>query len=201
MKTINDEYYVLDIKEDPTYPRLQLVDNELFRDPFYDTSYVSKTSAVEYNEFIPLKFGNPIPSKPVMADFLSLWAGPVITRRFVDILEPIRISGIQLIPARIEGKSRKVIYDNYYIVHVCHTIMNAVDEEKSDYEAEMEGLLYYGIVLDEDVLAKIHFRKRLVFILEYSGIILFHETVVDEIMKLNPTGVDFVPVKEWKFKI
>jgi hypothetical protein len=54
--------------------------------------------------------------------------------------------------------------------------------------------------LDKEVLGKIPLEERLIFRLEEDETMkLYHKSIVDAIMAVNPTGVQFTKVEDWRF--
>ena len=52
--------------------------------------------------------------------------------------------------------------------------------------------------LDNDRLREIPLNERLIFILEEDcGKMLYHKSVAEAIMAVNPTGVNFTKVEDW----
>jgi len=66
----------------------------------------------------------------------------------------------------------------------------------SKIDGEIRNVMRF--FLDTDALAKIPLEKRLVFLLEEDmPKQIYHKSVVDAIMSVNPTGVGFYQIPEW----
>ena len=158
--------------------------------------YLSKKKSIENPELLLFKFGEPIPRKPKMADYHSS-PKSIISKKIFDVLEPLKIEGIQLLPAQIRGKNDDV-YSDYWAIHVYNRI-RCVDPDLSDCTIDTFNLEDVNkIVLDEKILSKIPLSKRLVFRLEEdTAFQLFHSSIVDIIMKTNPEGVQFTNINNW----
>jgi hypothetical protein len=98
------------------------------------------------------------------------------------------------------------IIEDYICVDVDNNTYVALDKEKSIYtkdDDDDEDMVFYTVekvVLDQKVLSEIPLNKRLGFRLKESpGDYLFHESVIEKIQRLNPTGVFFVNIEEYEF--
>ncbi|MDR2552777.1 MAG: hypothetical protein LBD31_06410, partial [Treponema sp.] len=121
------------------------------------------------------------------------------SKKIFDVLDKMKIKGIQLIPSVITGKNNK-IYENYWYIHIINRYP-ALDREKSIYEWDdfiKVASPLEKVVLNEEYLRTIPLEERLVFYLAENGVEqLFHKSVVEAIMTVNPEGVRFINVKDW----
>jgi hypothetical protein len=92
------------------------------------------------------------------------------------------------------------IIEDYICVVVDNNTYEAMDKEKSDFTMGRRSYNISKVVLDKKVLEEIPLTKRLGFRLkEAPGYPLFHESVIEKIQALNPTGVFFVDIEEYDF--
>ena len=174
----NFDYYLMRRKGDQAYPLLKIVDEE--------------------SEIMELVFNSPVPANPVLADYLS---GPedFVTKKISEAMQKLGMDGVEFIPTRLTGKDGAVIEEYVCISVDCNTY-EAMDKEKSEFEYEYGSYWIEKIVLDIDILKNIPFNKRLGFRLrEAPGYSLYHKSVVDAIISLNPTGVYFQNIEEYTF--
>jgi len=135
-----------------------------------------------------------------MADyFISRKA--LVTKRVADVIAGIVKTGIQYIPATIDNRKGR-IYDDYCVVNVRHRVENAIDVQKSDVDVDkVDGLIndVRTLVLDDNVVGRIPINDRLMFgPSRCSFHVLFHQTVVDAVMALDPEPIlRFVPLSLW----
>ena len=144
------------------------------------------------------RLGKPIPKKPKMVDYHSA-VNSVISKKIFDVLAPMNIKGVQLIPAIITGKDDK-IYEDYWYAHI-YNYFPALDRENSNCRWDSRGVAYQmrKIVLNEDFLKTLPLEERLIFYLSENRVNqFFHKSVVDVIMATNPEGLRFYNVREWQ---
>ncbi|QII71383.1 imm11 family protein [Apibacter sp. B2966] len=173
------EYYFMKSKEDQTYPMIDLLDQS--------------------KEIIEAQLGDPLPRRPILADYLT-GAKDFVTKKIADVMLAMNMEGVRIVPIELSDQKGGYIED-YYCIYVDDNTYEALDKEKSDYEYDEECDMYYinGYVLDREVLKKIPLNKRLGWrLLEDPGIYLYHKSVIDEIKKLNPTGVEFINIEEYE---
>ena len=152
---------------------------------------------VEIDEPVRLGIGKPVPKNPVMADYHSL-PESVVSEKIKNVLEPMNIEGIQLVPAVVEGVKKGESYD-YWLLHI-YSCISCMDREKSTYKISKSGtsISIEKLVVDEAVMKEIPLEKRLVFELEEgASLFLVHKSVRDAVMAVNPVGVEFIDVDEW----
>ena len=194
MNTNEFEYYFIERENNDQYPLLTA-----------DTGcppYLRKKEYIENPETMKFRLGKPVPRIPKMVDYHSA-IYPVVSQKIYDVLAPMNIKGIQLIPAIITGKKMVIfngIYENYWFINICNKYP-ALDREKSECHWDSMGVAYYmeKIVLNEEYLKTIPLEERLVFFLSENGVKqFFHKSVVDAIMATNPKGLRFYNVREWE---
>ncbi|SCB99436.1 imm11 family protein [Gilliamella intestini] len=190
------EYYIIDRAGDKAYPLIGPQD-----DSFHTMMYPRTTTRIENPEMTNFKYCEPIPRKPVISDYFSE-PESIVSKKIAEVLAPLDIKGIQLIPAEIETHTGDILEDYFYI-HI-YNYLKAVDREKSKCEADLydpDSLAWIDrFELDRKVLEKIPLEERLVFkLIEFTTIHLYHKSVVDAIMAVNPQGVLFTKVEDWYF--
>ncbi|WP_128330632.1 imm11 family protein [Apibacter sp. HY039] len=173
-----ENYYFVRRKSDQAYPLLCITERD--------------------NEFNPtlinLEFNGTIPKNPVMADFLS---GPELffTEKVCEVIKSFALSYVRFIATELTTPKGACIED-YFCMQVDNDI-EAMDKEESDFEFEHDAYWIEEMVLDRESLNIIPLNERLVFVLQESpDMVLFHETVKDAIMKVHPTGMEFVNIEE-----
>jgi hypothetical protein len=176
------EYYRVRWKNNNNIPRL-VADKDC-------PKYLYDSGQIENPELMLFKLGQPIPRNPIMADYLTC-PSSVISKKIYDVLEPMQIKGIQLLPAIINGKDDEV-FENYWAIHMFNMI-KCVDVKASICELSPRLSSVEKLVLDFDILKKIPLKDRLVFLLrENTAYELFHVSVVNAITAKNPTGIRFI---------
>ena len=135
---------------------------------------------------------------PRMVDYHTL-PYAVFSQKIFDVLYPMQLEGVQLVPAIITGNDGEE-YENYYILHTYNPI-ECFDKEKSIYKIGAFTKCWANekkVYLNREALVKIPLEKRLLFVSkETSRFELYHKSVVDAIMAVNPEGITFIPVEEW----
>jgi hypothetical protein len=190
---MNDEfeYYFIGRVNNDQYPLL-IADTDC-------PAYLRKKEYIENPQRMFFCLGKPIPKKPKMVDYHST-PKSVISKKIFDVLDEMKIKGIQLIPATITGKNNE-LYEDYWYIHIINRYP-ALDREKSIYEWDdfiKVASPLEKVVLNEAFLKTIPLEERLVFYLAENGVEqLFHKSVVDAIMAMDPEGVVFYNVKEWE---
>lgn len=157
-----------------------------------------KGTAVSITEPIRLRLNEPVPATPVMVDHHSL-PEPVFSTRLHDVLEPLRLHRVQLVPADVQVKEGDV--RRYWLLHVFNEIA-CLDRQRTvcDFYSNGDVADIEKLVLHEETLRGLPLQERLVFILaEYTSLYLFHRSVVEQLRSLvpPPEGVRFVPVDAW----
>lgn len=191
---MNDEfeYYLIDSDDTPSVPLLM-------PDKGQSTMMLLRREPIEPLE-IPMElcFNPPVPAKPRMVDFHEL-PSSVFSRKIYDILQPMNIYGLQLLPATIRGKKEER-YNDYWVAYVYNRIA-CLDMEHSQYEISRVNGKVKNIIkfyLDNKKLTEIPLEKRLVFLLEEDmPKRIYHKSIVDAIMSVNPVGIRFYPIEEW----
>jgi hypothetical protein len=148
---------------------------------------------------VEFEFNEPYPKSPNMVDCFSNGVNVVISEKLHAVLEPLKIEGLQLIPATIADPRNHTVYDKYYFPHIFNYI-ECLDRDKSVYTKKAIGTIrmIQKMTLDTNVLSKTALKNRLIFRLgEFYTFLLFHKSVVDKMMATNPTGIRFVRVEDY----
>ena len=192
------EYYVIGRKGDKPYPLLSThPDSDITRLYIGDDSSIYRGKPIPNPELMEFAFSEPFPPKPAIGDYFS-HPESVVSKKIADVLEPMKIKGIQLIPATVES-NKGDIYEDFFYVYIHHYI-EAMDKENSDFEYDEDMYFVDSFYLDEEVLKEIPLEERLVFKLkEKCSLKLYHRSVVDAIMATEPEGVQFTAVEDWSF--
>lgn len=156
------EYYVIERKGDKAFP---LVWPQ--KDSKHTIEYIGDNFSKYHGKPIPepelmeFVFADPIPRKPVIGDY---FAEPesVVSKKIADVLEPLKIKGMQLIPATVES-NKGDIYEDFYFIYIYHFI-EALDKDKTKYKLSKYGIYRFdNFFLNETILKEIPLEERLVF--------------------------------------
>ena len=184
MSTNEFKYYILKRKDDQAYPLLRIADE--------DYNEERKTIKV----YLELNSPN---RKPVLADFLYA-PKDIVSKRIAAAMQELNMEGVQFIPTELALPKREIIED-YICVIVNNNTYQALDKEKAIFTKDKDFDIWSvrKIVLDHKILGDIPLNKRLGFRLkEAPGYYLYHQSVIDVISALNPTGVYFQNIEEYK---
>jgi hypothetical protein len=194
------DYYL--IERDGNYMSPLLMDNDEINSD--GTAFLRRMEMVAPETTIHLVFNPPIPPKPQMTDYLWLGYGAVFSKKIFDVLKDIAVKDFQLVPAIIKDPKGNE-YSDYWIAGICREFA-FLDPNKSDVhlirtEGRMAGR-WDGIekmVIDEAEMAKVPLEERLIYkCKEGSAYNFYHRSVVDAIMSVNPTGIVFTKVEDWR---
>ena len=188
----NFDYYLIGSDKTKSVPLL-MPDGE------QTTGHLLGNAPIEnVQETMKLCYRPPVPAKPRMVDFHEL-PSSVFSGKIYNVLYPMQIEGLQLLPATIRGKNED-FYEDYWVAYIYKRI-KCLDMEHSDYEvSRVDGKISWVMkfFLDIDVLSKIPLEKRLVFLLaEDMPKRIYHKSVVDVIMDTKPIGIQFYPIPQW----
>ncbi|QSQ20545.1 hypothetical protein JY651_35690 [Pyxidicoccus parkwayensis] len=182
------DYFVIESEASNNHPMLQW--DQL-------AGHFRKGVAVKVDEPVRLRLGKPVPRNPVMVDHHEL-PEPVVSTRLKDLLEPMNLFRVQLVPTDVTVKPDDV--RRYWLMHIYNTI-TCVDRQRSSLSIDEDDGGILGIrklVLDEEVLRAIPLEQRLVFRLaESTSTNVFHQSVADKVLSLKPEGLRFIPVERW----
>jgi hypothetical protein len=177
-------YFVVERANNNSYPLLS-----------WDEPSFRRSEEVVRTTPVRLRLGKPVPKKPQMVDFHVL-PEPVVSKKIRDLLVPMNLLDVQLVPAQVTVDAR--VFD-YWILHVRRCI-EALDLARSKYEAGTRGeiMIPEKIVLDDRKLEKVPLDERLLFRpKEYGTVWLFHQRLKDAIEAVNPVGLRFFHVRDW----
>ncbi len=194
---LQDEYYVIRREDDDNYP--------LFSWDQIETEY-GLGKLVEYKEPVKFRLGSSASPNFEWVDYHSS-PEPIVSKRIADVLAPMDVYGVQLIPAKVRNPKDKSPFaevKDYWFMHVWNQIA-CLDKEKSDFTMSKSGRTMFGIdklVLDEKTLSLFELKKRLIFELtEDNSVLLIHQTIKDAIESVNPKGCRFFKATEWNSDI
>jgi hypothetical protein len=183
-----ENYFVLERENIDNYPLL-VFDNGDEDRLFKIGKPISVPSPVQ------LSIGKPKPKKPVLVDYHKTPI-PVFSPRIADVLVPMHISEIQLIPAELNTGGAK---HPYHVLHIMNKIA-CIDFDASELKWISPKFIgeILKLVLDIKTLNEIPLEKRMIFKIEgYSSAYLFEESVKNAIMSVNPVGLRFFHTDEW----
>lgn len=197
MSTNNEFDYYL-INNDPNYQSPLLLNDDEEDDS--GTAFLDDMEPIDESVVTHLIFNPPIPKNPAMTDYLWLESRAVFSKKVYDVLKDIEIKDFQLVPAVIKGKKGEE-YADYWIANIYHEFA-FLDKDKSKYariSSDGEMSMVKSMVINEELMSQVPLRERLIYICKESfGYVFYHKSIVDLIMSVNPTGLVFVPVAEWK---
>ena len=182
----NEKYYFVERKEDQAYPMIS----------------ITNMGKVERGEDDVLEcYIDPVLRKPVMADYLRS-AKDVFSKRIADVMQAMNMEGVHFYPTEVDDTKGSVYNDYVCVVVDCNTY-KLLDLKKSEYEMDDEidpdnpMFDVYKVVIDRQRLNEIPLHKRLGMRLrEYPGRYLYHQSVVDAVMALEPTGMYFQDIED-----
>lgn len=186
MQNYNDEYFYVRANELEIYPTLKYASGG------GDYTEISKEELEDTSTKRIVCFAAPIPEKPQLGDFHYLKQfAPVISERLKNVLESLNLKDVQFLPVVIRDECDNK-NEGFYILHV-YNKMKCLDKERSEWEESFfdeEKADIDKLVLDNAKIDKIPSEDRLVLkVWEDSTHLLFHESVVEKILEIAPTGL------------
>lgn len=164
------------------------------------TMFLRRQKKVETETPVYLVYNPPIPQKPQMTDYLWLTNRAVFSQKIHDVLQHVPIKDFQLVPAVIKGKKDEE-YTGYWIANIYREFA-FLDKNASIYDSVTSKGRWSGIdkmVIDKELMSEVPLEDRLMYVgKESSAYVFYHKSIVDIIMSVNPTGVVFVPVEQWR---
>ena len=189
------DYYLIEADGSYQAPSLMVDDDNDTRGLFF----LARCKKLEDDNPSYLTFNPPYPKKPQMVDYHFCECRAVFSNKICDALKTKEIKNLQLVPAIIRDR-KKVEYSNYYIANICQEYA-FLDVEKSKGVIDEDDGKWIGIdsmVLEEEAVLKVPLEERQIFVSkESSAYVLYHKTIVDLIMSVNPIGLKFIPISEW----
>ena len=161
-----------------------------------DIGYLMGDELLDNIVTINMVLADPIPPKPKMADYFGL--EPVFSEKVVEVFKSLDDPLMQFFPVKLKGL-RDDVYD-YTYVRFCN-YQRVIDLEKSecDMHPRLPDVVVFmeRMILSEEKLAVIPTENRLVFRSLLRGAnIIFHKSIVDKVMALEPEGIRFVQVEQ-----
>ncbi len=187
---LQDDYYVIESENSDNYP--------MFSWDQLSDGFGIGVPAV-YKEPVKFRLGEPIPPKFEWVDY-HVVPSPVVSKLIADVLQPMNIYGIQLVPAKVRNPQDPFSTPrDYWYLHVWNRI-SCVDKNNSDVQYFKDGKIFSidKLVLDDDVLSKIELQNRLIFELsEKNSVLLVHKYIKEAIMSVAPKGCRFFNAADW----
>jgi hypothetical protein len=107
------EYYIIGRAGDAAYPLLDCdYDSEHTEEYIYD----NQENIIENPKTMEFTFGEPYPRKPVIGDYFSQTES-IVSEKIKNVLKPLKIKTIQLIPAIVTSNKGEV-YNGFYYIHI-----------------------------------------------------------------------------------
>jgi hypothetical protein len=185
-----DEYYIIERENNDNYPLLSWDES---------SGNFGLGKPVASNTPIKLRLGEPISPNFEWVDYHKL-PDPVLSQRVADVLAPMNIYGIQLVPAKVRNPQDPLDDPrDYFFMHVWNRI-HCLDTENSELELYDDGDIFSidKLVLNEKALELIELPKRQIFELaEKTSVLFVHKSIKDAIISVNPSGVRFFKATEW----
>ena len=196
MNTKEFDYYLIESDENYLSPLL-MNDDDVESGA---TAFLRRYKPIDENIVTHLVFNPPIPPKPDMTDYLNLNCRAVFSTKIRDVLKEISIKDFQLVPAIVKDPKGNE-YSDYWIANTYRKYA-FLDKDKSEYgsiTSKGSWSMIKKMVVDEERMSKVLLADRLIYVgEESSAYVFYHKSVVDAIMSVNPTGLIFVPVAEWR---
>ena len=192
MKDYNEDYFLL-YAGGVNFPALTFIGPNQTSNMFK----FFKDIAIDDQMVILVGFADPVPRNPKMADAHSMASNNVISSRIKYVLEGFQLKNVQFVPALVHDQYEEHIENGHYHIPHIYNLIRCVDTAKSTYrdKSKHADIPVYDIkklVLDNRVLDKIPLEERLVFGLrEQRSRRVYHRSVVEKILELEPTGVAF----------
>ena len=139
----------------------------------------------------------PVPRKLPYADLLTCPA-LIFSEKLSTLISSFKISGIQLIPAQLLKAAEPYTGTNvkYSVLHA-YSCIKCINEEESDADISMGIMDVKKLVLDKKALEEIPLEERLLFTLEEDSTYqMFHKSIVDKILEVDPVNVRFVRLED-----
>jgi hypothetical protein len=182
----NEKYYFVKRKGDQAYPLIS----------------ITNMGNVQRGEDDILECHiDPVVRKSVMADYLRS-TKDIFSKRVADVMQAMNMEGVHFYPTEVDD-TKGTVYDGYVCVVVDGNTYKLLDLENSDYDVDDEIdkdnpiCQVRKIVIDREKLNEIPLNKRLGMRLrEYPGRYLYHQSVVDAVMALEPTGMYFQDIED-----
>ena len=163
-----------------------------------DFLYQDTTVADDY--LAHLQFLMPLKNPDMDTDYLKLEGYDVFSGKVRNaLIEHMPIGSLQLVEAVINENNEE--YRDFWIANVFRNF-SSFDEKLTKYEKINKRGKLIGvekIILDKGRLSKIPLKERLVYeATEDCAFTLYHESIVDIIKSVEPKGMKFIPVEEWR---
>lgn len=187
---ISNEYYIL---EKDAKNKMFLHSDAIVADHLDCDEYVGSSLILN------LEVDEEIVSEPIAFDYLVKGSYPIFYKRIKEVIEVFDyFPAIQFVKSVITYKDK--VFEDYFCMKIFNYI-SCMDENASDFrKSKVTGAVisFEKLVLLENELKAKSLQQRLIFrLFESKGVYLFHESVVEAVMRVEPTGLRFHPVDKW----
>ena len=199
MENYNEDYYLIEEFGGYQSPMLG-IDYDIHPDAKGCEYLMFGSMKGDENITAHLCFASPVPRKPQMVDYHFCECRQVFSKKIYDVFRDKEITGLQWISAIIEGKKGEK-YTDYWIANAYQRYA-FLDKEKSKYRSiDKQFGTWSGVdkmVINDELISQVPLEERLIFVTkEQCAYVLYHKSIVDLIMSVNPIGLKFIPLSEW----
>ena len=195
MTTNEFDYYLIQADKG-NYPHLEVDDdfNEGFNSEIFSYDREAPDGAEAHVKFRYVEKGFTMP------DYHWCSCRHIFSKKIYDVLKDVAIKDFKLVPTIIRGKKDEE-YTDYWTANIFRKFA-FLDEEKSEFDCKLSSGSWNGIekmVINQELMSAVPLEERLIYIVkEGSAHVLYHKSIVDLIMSVNPTGVRFISIEEWE---
>lgn len=138
-----------------------------------------------------------MPKNPQMGDGHYVIPGFVVSQRVKERFDELNLKDVQFVPATIKDDKGQV-HEDYYAMHVYNAVRCA-DLETSEWRASVRNpdrvMSFDKLVLDNEALDKVPLEERLAVMVDEQKLThIYHRTVVDHLLKIQPEGIRFYSI-------
>jgi hypothetical protein len=182
------EYFLMD--KDNGYCTYRLLNDDA-RDS-KGTSFVYYLEPAPKGKVGNLVFEPKTSKKPAkMPDGFDFECRIVFSKKIYDVLKDVSIKDFQLVPAIIRNNKGEEFPD-YWIANIYRefAFLDKEKSEASDMEDDDDWGFIEKMVINKELMSRVPLAERLVYVSkESSGYVLWHKSIVDLIMSINPAGL------------
>ena len=195
MDTNEFDYYLIGA-DSGNYPRLEVDDDldEGCNDDVFSYDDEAPDDAVARVKFGYAEKGFTMP------DYLWCDCREIFSKKIYDMLKDVAIKDFKFISTIIKGKKGEE-YADYWAANVYgeHAFLDKDKSECASIDSKGRWSMIKKMIINQELMSVVPLEERLVYIgKESSAYVYYHKSIVDLIMSVNPTGLVFIPVNEWR---